>query len=156
MAFTEVHALPVIETESSTDYNVQILYAVFALYASVPDYNAVKTAAMLNINNGLQEEDQVTPEFSISILIIDTVGVFLSLIAALFVSVVVSSSPRSLVVVSFRLWIINRVVVRVVGRVVGGTNLNLKDEHSTSGIWKDVGLFDGESGSNRSLERCPT
>lgn len=82
------------------------------------------------------------------------------------VLVVVSRSPRRLVVVSLRLRVgivilrigerVLRVIGRVVGRVVGGTNFMLKDEHSTSGIWKDVALFDGELGSDRSLGRCPT
>lgn len=48
------------------------------------------------------------------------------------------------------------VVGRVVGRVVGGTNLNLYDEHSISGTWKDVALFEGEEGSEPSLALCPT
>lgn len=51
-------------------------------------------------------------------------------------------------------FLLNLVVVWVVGWVVGGINLNLKDEYFISGIWKDVVFFDGEFGVDRLVECC--
>jgi len=144
------------ETWSHTRYNV------FAQFRH-------KIASMLSISRSLHD-DQLAAVFLKAALTSPVILWVLSSFSFIFCVVLwrVSRSVRLLVVVSFRLTVgfvamgmiipglRNLVVVRVVGRVVGGTNLNLNDEHSTSGTWKDVGLFVGEDGSVPSLARCPT
>lgn len=125
---------------------------------------------MLNTNSSFPDDQLFAELPKANFASAETFRVFTS-ICSFFLPVVlpvVSRSVRLLVVESRRLRVgivtrgitgpclRNMVVGRVVGRVVGGTNLNLNDEHSTRGTWKDVALLEGEEGSVPSLARCPT